>query len=137
MSLLCGAGLLRAFVPAETDVEPSVSLFFSVELVGRGFLELFRAEPEDVTDGVLAALVAFCCLATDVRFLAGLSLRNSCSSAVPGRASNWLDPSTPECFRSRVTGRLWRRCGELLSQLGSSDEVGGGGGGGGAGSQSH
>ena len=68
-SLLCEVGLIGAFVPAEADGGGLVGLFFSAEMDGRGLVGLFPAEREDVTDPVAAALLAFCCFATDFRFL--------------------------------------------------------------------
>ena len=68
-SLLWEVGLIGAFVPAEADGGGLEGLFFFAEMDGRGLVGLFPAELEDVTDPVAAALLAFCCFATDFRFL--------------------------------------------------------------------
>ena len=68
-SLLWEVGLIGAFVPAEADGGGLEGLFFFAEMDGRGLVGLFPAEREDVTDPVAAALLAFCCFATDFRFL--------------------------------------------------------------------
>ena len=61
--------MIGAFVPAEADGGGLEGLFFFAEMDGRGLVGLFPAEREDVTDPVAAALLAFCCFATDFRFL--------------------------------------------------------------------
>ena len=75
--------LTASFVPAESDVEALVDLFFSSEMVSRGLVGVFPDELGDVTGPGVAALPELCCFATNFRFFVAISFRLFCSSTVP------------------------------------------------------